>query len=304
MISLTKLQQARALKLPSREAMLQRAPSVQQFWHDHSVLLSNAWREWEAKETKNHSFTLDSSLIDKRLREAVMQAWEEPNKELAVRELLTEVAPDVFQFQFFDPDHLSDLRGYLETVWDAQIPLRPPYGIVLNRRGAMLDKRSEGYLAAPAFQDFYQTLLDTYMRPISRMLFPEIMGYDTQTFGFSIHYQPTTDTSIRPHSDASAVTLNINMNLPTEHFTGSTVDFFDPKSGTVKGLTFTPGSAMLHRGNVPHAAQPITSGERSNMVLWLYGDRGQIPHGKKRDTVAASTRWSKPHTAQDNFAPF
>jgi len=52
----------------------------------------------------------------------------------------------------------------------------------------MLDGRSEGYLAAPNFQTFYKDkdLMDTYMRPISRLLFPDITRYDTQTFGFSI----------------------------------------------------------------------------------------------------------------------
>ena len=144
-----------------------------------------------------------------------------------------------------------------------------------------------------------------YMRPIARLLFPEIMGYDAQTFGFSIHYQPNTDTSIRPHTDASAVTLNINLNVPGETFTGSTVGFYDVKAGKVNPLTFTPGSAMLHRGNVPHAAQPITSGERTNFVLWLYGNRGQMPpQSVKSVDVDARERWTVPSQPQDKFAPF
>jgi len=303
-MSLNQLQCARALDLPSREAMLYREPSVQQFWDKNRDLLGNAWKEWQESEKDSH-FTLDSSLLDKNLRNAVMQAWQDPSKELAVQDLLQEVAPDVFQFQFFDPQRLADLRGYLESAWNAQIPLRPPYGIVLNRRGAMLDRRSEGYLAAPSFQAFYRELLDTYMRPIARLVFPEVMGYDTQTFGFSIHYRPNTDNSIRPHSDASAVTLNINLNMPGEEFTGSAVDFLDPITRQMKGLTFKPGTAMLHRGNVVHAAQPITSGERTNFVLWLYGDQGRLPtQGAKRIAIDAPERWTLPTAAHDNFAPF
>lgn len=303
-MSATQLQRARALTLPSREAMLYREPSVQQFWNNNKALFSDAWKEWQQTEQKNE-FSLDSSLLDKRLRDAVTQAWQDPSKEVAVKDLLQEVAPDVFQLQFFDPERLADLRNYLESVWDAQIPLRPPYGIVLNRRGAMLDSRSEGYLAAPSFQAFYHEMLNTYMRPIARLLFPEIIGYDTQTFGFSIHYQPNTDSSIRPHTDASAVTLNINLNLPEETFTGSAVDFFDVATGQKIALTFKPGTAMIHRGNVVHAAQPITSGERTNFVLWLYGDRGQIPpQGAKRPIIDASERWTTPTAALDSFAPF
>ena len=43
--------------------------------------------------------------------------------------------------------------------------------------------------------------------------------------------------------------------------------------------TFEPGKAIIHTGNVPHATHPITSGQRSNLVVWLYGDRMQIPRG-------------------------
>lgn len=301
---LSQLQRARALELPSREAMLSRSPSVQQFWDNNRHLLIDAWEEWE--ENENHSlFSPNDSLLDSKLRDAVTQAWKDPTKELAVRDLWTEVSTDVFQCQFFDPQRLADLRHYLDNIADAQIPLRPPYGIALNRRGAMLDQRSEGFLAAPRFQNFYRELMDKYMRPISRLLFPEVMGYDSQTFGFSIQYQLNMDTSLQPHTDASAATLNINLNLPDETFTGSEVDFYDACLGKTNRLTFTPGMAMLHRGNVPHAAQAITSGERSNIVLWLYGDGGQVPlQGATRPTIDASARWTVPVTTADKAAPF
>ena len=257
-MSATQLQLARALALPSREAMLNREHSVQYFWYNNDQLLTQAWKEWEETEVDTTTFTLDDSLLDKNLREAVNAAWQDPSKEYLVKSLLEEVATDVYQFQFFDPERLAVLRGYLEKVWNANIPMRPPYGIVLNRRGAMLDKRSEGYLAAPSFQAFYNQVLNTYMRPISRLLFPEIIGYDTQTFGFSIYYDPSTDASIRPHTDASSVTLNINLNLPGEEFSGSELDFYDQVNAKVVQLSFKPGTAMIHKGNVPHAAKPIT----------------------------------------------
>ena len=299
------LQLARALDLPTRQEMLNHDHSVQQFWASNDDLISDAWKEWEAIEVDASTFTLDDSLLDKNLREAVQQAWENPSKEHLVKALLEEVAPDVFQFQFFDPERLTVLRGYLEQVWNSNIPMRPPYGIVLNRSGVMLDKRSEGYLAAPSFQAFYNEMLNTYMRPISRLLFPEITGYDTQTFGFSIYYDPSTDASIRPHTDASAVTLNINLNLPGEEFTGSELDFYDQVTGKVTQLSFTPGFAMIHRGSVAHAAKPITSGDRTNFVLWLFGDSGRLPaQGAQRPVIEATKRWTTPVTTPDGYAPF
>ncbi|MGB7389548.1 MAG: 2OG-Fe(II) oxygenase, partial [Marinomonas sp.] len=61
---------------------------------------------------------------------------------------------------------------------------------------------------------------------------------------------------------------------------------------------------MLHRGNVPHAAHPITSGTRTNFVLWLYGDRGQIPLAGAQTTLDPRQRWSTPQVACDEVAPF
>ncbi|NHI01650.1 2OG-Fe(II) oxygenase [Oceanimonas sp. MB9] len=303
-ILLSPLQQARALALPSRDAMLARAPSVQRFWDDNRQLLGDAWQEWEQTELKGE-FALNDTLLDAGLREAVHQAWQDPDKELAVADLWQEVSAGVYQVQFFDPARLGELRDYLEQVANAHIPLRPPYGIALNRYGAMLDARSEGYLAAPGFQALYRELMDNYMRPIARLLFPEVMGYDSQTFGFSIQYQPGMDTSLRLHTDASAATLNVNINLPGEEFEGSEVDFYDPATGRVNRLAFAPGMAMLHRGSVAHAAQPITGGKRTNLVMWLYGEGMQIPYHREPYTASnARQRWSVPQVPSDQVAPF
>lgn len=298
------LTQARNLTLPSREAMLNRDVSVQAFWDYNRQLLKGAWLEWDKNETTGLELP-DESLLDSNLRNAVQQAWTNPENETLLQDLLHEVSPGVFQFQMFDPERLTELRRYFDGVADAKIPLKPPYGIALNRYGAMLDARSEGYLAAPSFQGFYQTLLDQYMRPIARLLFPEIVGFDTQGFGFSIQYEAGVDTSLRMHTDASAATLNINLNVPGETFTGSQVDFYDPKTRNMNRLSFEPGMAMIHKGSVAHAAQPIQSGQRSNLVLWLFGEGGYIPHNVKADeSISAHDRWQVPNAKQDHYAPF
>ncbi len=298
------LSTARAVERPTREEMLQRAPSVQQFWLQNRALFSDAWKQWEASESDGQ-ITLDSSLYDTKLRSAVELAWEDPNKESGVKDLWKEVFPGVFEAQFFDPERLAVLRTYLNSVAEAQIPLKPPYGISLNRGGAMLDSRSEGYLAAPNFQTFYQSLMDAYMRPIARLLFPDINGYDSQTFGFSIQWQPDKDTSLRAHTDASSVTLNINLNLPGEDFSGSGVRFFDRATQQVGELTFAPGTALIHHGSVAHESMPITKGERSNFVLWLYGEAGQVPMpGIEPRSISAQQRWTVPTAESDGFAPF
>ena len=298
------LRHARALARPTREATLRRDRTVHAFWDDHAPLLREAWREWEARE-QDHLPRLDDTLFHPALRDAVNAAWDDPAREDAVRALWTPAGTGVMQCSFFDPARLGDLRAYLDASEASGIPLRAPYGIVLNRRGAMLDPRSVGYLAGPHFQQFYRRLVDHYFRPISRLLFPEVTGYDGQSFGFSIAYQPSTDTSIRPHTDASTMTLNLNLNLPDEDFSGSVVDFYDPDTGRPHPFVFAPGVAALHRGHVAHAARPITEGSRTNLVLWLYGDHGQIPRrGAPAVPWTARERWTVPTDAADGFAPF
>lgn len=297
------LDRARAITRPTREEMLARSFSVQKFWDQNKNLFTEAWKEWE--DSKGLTSALDSSLYAPELRSAVEQAWVEPTTEAAVKDLWEEVFPGVYKAQFFDPERLNILRDYLENVADAQIPLRPPYGISLNRGGAMLDERSEGHLAAPNFQSFYRGLMASYMRPISRLLFPDVVGHDTQTFGFSIQWQADADTSLRAHTDASSVTLNINLNLPGEDFSGSGVRFFDQKTRQVSELTFAPGTALIHHGSVAHESMPITKGSRSNLVLWLYGDQGQLPRlGGAQAKVDPQQRWSVPTAKSDGFAPF
>lgn len=313
------LQKARTLPLPSREAMLRRAPSVQAFWDDNRQLLAQAWAEWELSEADLP--IPDENLLDPRLRLAINNAWADPSKEASVKDLWEEILPGVYKAQFFDPTQLARLREYLECVANAKIPTRPPYGIALNRNGAMLDPRSEGYLAAPNFQAFYRQIMDAYMRPIARLLL-DTHGFDNQTFGFSIQYHPEGDKDLQPHTDASSATMNINLNLPDEPFTGSEVDFYDKESGRAVRTIFEPGVALIHRGNVPHATHPITSGLRTNMVLWLYGDRMQVPgrgassYGNSitADTVSAQNtasgnisaneRWTVPTAPLDGYAPF
>lgn len=295
---------AREIERPTRDAMLQRAASVHHFWNNNTGLFEEAWKEWEQNEDLT-GLSLDETIFAPALRQAIDAAWSEPSSDSAVKDLWQEVFPGVYKAQFFDPEKIHVLRGYMDKAAQADIPLRPPYGISLNRAGAMLDPRSEGHLGAPGFQAFYDGLMNRYMRPISRLLFPDVAGFDSQTFGFSIQWKADTDTSLRPHSDASSVTLNINLNLPGEGFAGSGVTFIDPESRRVESLKFEPGVALIHHGSVPHASEPITEGSRSNFVLWLYGQDGQVARGGVDvPALAPQERWSRSTVPSDGFAPF
>lgn len=310
----TALEHARQLPLPTREEILRRDPSISFFWNRYRSVLEKAWGEWAESEEQKDLPVLDETLIHPDLRYAINEAWKNPTKEYLVRDLWKEVAPGVYQCPFLDPTRIRDLRSYFDRATNAGIPTRAPFGIVLNRNGFMLDPRSEGYLATRAFQEFYRKILiDTYMRPLGRLFFPDYIQADddSQSFGFSIQYQAGKDQSIREHCDASSLTLNINLNLPNgqEQYEGSSLYFKDQMSGTKTSVKFSPGYAVIHRGAVPHAALPIANGQRSNLVLWLFGRQGwssHIPYSKE-EQMSRMERWTKPTGAmleQDDYAPF
>ena len=295
---------AQNLKRPSREEVLRRDIKVRNFWLKNKETLVAAWNEWE-NEKENQLQVPVENLVDTQMKNCFEKAWENVELETEIDNLVTEVSPGVFIFNFFNLNELKQLNEYLTKIENANIPIRPPYGIVLNRKGAMLDPRSEGYLAAPSFQKFYFNTINKYMRPLARYLFPEVVGYDSQTFGFSIEYKPETDHSIRLHTDASSVTLNINLNLPNEKFTGSEVIFQDFKTGQLNEVVFKPGMALIHRGNVAHAAKPIQSGERRNFILWLYGENMQVPtQWNIKENISAKERWKVQNFSSDGIAPF
>lgn len=150
---------------PTREASLNREPSVSQFWNNNRKLLEEAWAICEM-ENKDNLLIPDASLLDPKLREAIYEAWENPEKENAVADLWEEIIPGVYVAQFFDVERLAEFRKYIEDAVNSKIPKRAPYGIQLNRYGMMLDERSEGHLAAPSFQAFYNDIMNRYMRPI------------------------------------------------------------------------------------------------------------------------------------------
>lgn len=151
------LKEALALEVPSRELSLRRDPSVSKFWNDNRELLEAAWAEWE-QDNKDNLLLPDESLLDPKLRKAINDAWENPEKEVAVADLWEEIIPGVYETQFFDLERLADFRKYLEDAVNSGIPKRAPYGIQLNRYGMMLDHVLKGIWQHRAFKHFITLL--------------------------------------------------------------------------------------------------------------------------------------------------
>jgi hypothetical protein len=62
---------------------------------------------------------------------------------------------------------------------------------------------------------------------------------------------------------------------------------------------------VIHRGNVGYAAKPITSGERTNLVLYLYGDNVRLTlQSAKCVAVDSCKRGTEPTAVHNEFTPF
>ena len=190
----------------------------------------------------------------------------------------------------------------------------------MNRNGLLLDPSVPGGVSGdPELQNFVKLLATDYLRPLGRSFFPEFAGNptdDMKHYAFTIKYgadetaaavapstvSNTTDWDLKEHSDASVYTLNINLNLPEEDYSGSSLYFVTQDEGRRKTnngrnrheISFEPGTAVLHRGMTKHGARPLERGQRNNLVIWLHGLDGyvRIAPYEKEERLSLQERWS------------
>jgi predicted 2-oxoglutarate/Fe(II)-dependent dioxygenase YbiX len=169
----------------------------------------------------------------------------------------------------------------------------------MNRHGCIIDDKVDGAVSLPTLTRFVQDLINDIGRPVGRMLFPDSVGTedDTDYFAFTIRYNTEEDMELKEHRDASVVTINVNLNLPDEEYHGSSLYLLDEEGGgsTRHSITFDPGMMLIHRGSVRHAALPITSGTRHNLVIWLFGEDGAVriaPYDED-ERLSVEQRWAR-----------
>ena len=69
------------------------------------------------------------------------------------------------------------------------------------------------------------------------------------------------------------------------------VDEFDPSVRHT--VEFTPGMALIHKGSLRHAALPIRTGRRENLIVWLFGEDGVVrvaPYAES-EQMGIAERW-------------
>jgi hypothetical protein len=152
----------------------------------------------------------------------------------------------------------------------------------MNNYGTVLDTFG--------FAPLLQELMTEYVHPFSALFYPEVGGGSLDSHhGFIVEYKIGKDTSLDFHVDASDVTLNVCLG---KQFTGGTLFFRGircalcqetaPKPAEEFEIAHLPGQAILHRGKHRHGANPISGGERFNLILWCYSSKFERSHDNTR----------------------
>jgi hypothetical protein len=335
------LEQARRMEPPAISLMQGGEYEHGEFWGEKDALIKAAWEEWwnqQSSKLPNLMAEEEDVMIDPTLLQAIRRVRQDPTneKESDLQQLFQPVIlGQVYQLPFLTRQGVLLLRQHLDAasyhynndrsdgygnhtvasaVEPAGIPTRRPNG--MNRYGIILDDTIEGAVSYYEINTWMQHVVDEFVRPLSRMLFPQLTSRyhpedDCESYAFTIRYHPEEDMELKEHSDASVYTININLNLisqtieeeeegshhggnNTEQYSGSSLYFVDPITDSPRYMSFTPGMAVLHRGLTRHAALPITHGERHNLVIWLFGHHGDVRFGEypESEQLTVAERWS------------
>jgi hypothetical protein len=318
--SIMALETARQLHVPNVSTTTGGETEHLAFWETHETLFQEAWKEWAMHNHTHLPDLVESNMMHPTLYQHVHNLWHEStveHEEALQDDLWQEPIPGVFVCKdFLTPTSgVPLLRQHLQSAKTAGIPTRRPNG--MNRDGLVLDDETPGGVSYPQLDDFiHDVLVDTYIRPLGRMFFKDSIGSDQDDgtqYAFTVHYQTpvllhanrtTSDIKLKEHSDSSAITMNINLNLPNnenedgeEVYDGSSLVFVDKDTGERQVLPpMEPGMAVIHRGLHRHQALPIEKGQRHQLIVWLFGRDGYVrfvPY-EPDEQMTVKERWSKP----------
>jgi hypothetical protein len=325
------IEQARRLSVPAPSAMRNGEFEGAAFWAAHDSLLRRAWLEYERAHPALFTFdsAFEAAYVHPAMREAIAALRREAaagssssssssssadglagglagdgvghgrlaalEQQLLREELFDELAPGVWGTRrLFTARFCADMLAELRRQAGAGIPLRRPNG--MNRYGTILG--DVGFGAA------LTGLAAKYVRPLAEALFPaSVGGADAaEQYAFAIRYKVGEDVALAEHRDASVATLNLC--LGTDAFEGGGLEFVQQqdappahphRAATTSHLAWEPGLAILHLGQLRHAALPLTSGERANMVVWLHAAHGvvRVAPYEPSEQLSARERWGR-----------
>ncbi|XP_012075705.1 2-oxoglutarate and iron-dependent oxygenase domain-containing protein CP2 [Jatropha curcas] len=192
------------------------------------------------------------------------------NTEQSFRNILAEPRPGIYVFEMLQPHFcemlMSEVENFERWVHDTKFRIMRPN--TMNKYGAVLDDFG--------LQTMLQKLMDEYIRPMSRIFFPEVGGSTLDSHhGFVVEYGVDRDVELGFHVDDSEVTLNVCLG---KQFYGGELFFrgvrcdkhvnTETQPEEIFDYVHVPGRAVFHRGRHRHGARATTSGHRCNLILW------------------------------------
>lgn len=265
------LAHARALSAPHATVTRLGDAEHADWWAEHDATLRDAWTAWAAWRDPL-AYSLDNR---RALHPAIAAALCKPSgnglDDIVLLSMLTEVVPGVYAFPLFRAEFCECFLSELSRLERSGIPMRRPNG--MNRHGAILSDLG--------FDALLRELSEQLVGPLGRTLYPEWCGPTdcAEQYGFTVRYKRGEDTALAGHSDTANVTLNVclgrsftggNLYFKGVRFTSSAAD------ETRREVVHRPGWAILHLGGHIHAAEPIDSGERINLIMWCQGPGGTV----------------------------
>lgn len=190
--------------------------------------------------------------------------------EESFRSIMTEPSPGVFAFEMLQPHFcellLAEVENFEKWVHETKFRIMRPN--TMNKHGAVLDDFG--------LETMLDKLMEDFVRPMSRVFFPEVGGYTLDSHhGFVVEYGLDRDVDLGFHVDDSEVTINVCLG---KQFSGGELFFrgircekhvnTETLSEEIFDYSHVPGRAVLHRGRHRHGARATTSGHRINLLLW------------------------------------
>lgn len=192
------------------------------------------------------------------------------NTEESFRRIMSEPSPGVFAFEMLQPRFCEMLLAEVENFekWVHETKFRIMRPNTMNKYGAVLDDFG--------LETMLDKLMEEYIRPMSRVFFPEVGGATLDSHhGFVVEYGMDRDVDLGFHVDDSEVTLNVCLG---KQFSGGELFFrgvrcekhvnSETQPEEILDYSHVPGRAVLHRGRHRHGARATTSGNRINLLLW------------------------------------
>lgn len=186
------------------------------------------------------------------------------------KKIIMEPSPGLYTFDMLQPlicTKLLDEVAHFER-WASESKIKIMRPNTMNKYGAVLDDIG--------MESMLDQLMSKFISPMASVLFIEVGGSSLDTHhGFVVEYSMDRDLELGFHVDDSEVTLNVCLG---KEFNGGDLFFRGVRcdkhvNGEVHPeeifeYAHVPGRAILHAGRHRHGAKAITSGQRTNLILW------------------------------------